>query len=276
MTPGVSVIICCYNSAERLMETIKHIAFQKIPDSILWEVIIVDNASTDNTVRLAAAEWKKYNLLHINFRVITEPKQGLTNARNRGVEESKYEYILFCDDDNWLHCDYVSKAFSIINGNNSIGVLGGRSEAVSDHAFPFWFSTFQASYAVGVQAINSGDVSSRRYVWGAGMVLRKSVYQKLAASGFKHYLSDRSGKQLMSGGDSEICAWYLLVGLKLWYSEDLMLKHFMPPERLAKDYFEKMLAGLRDSALIHNKYFHLIRIFQNEFYSEEAPGIKTS
>lgn len=257
MKKGVSVIICCYNSANRLLETIKHIALQKVPNDVLWEVIIVDNASSDGTALIAQNEWKKYNLSNVKFSVLTEPQPGLTYARNKGVINAIFELILFCDDDNWLHCDYIANGYKILENDITIGVLAGRSEVVSDIPIPFWFSTYQNSYAVGVLSLNSGDVTNRRDVWGAGMMFRKSVYTKLLSSGFKHYLSDRLGTELSSGGDTEICAWYIMVGLKLWYSEELFLQHYMPQNRLTKEYYKKLNIGQGKSSGIIHQYYHL-------------------
>ncbi len=49
---NVSIVICCYNSAHRLPETIRHLLAQEIPEGLLWEVIVVDNACTDNTAQV--------------------------------------------------------------------------------------------------------------------------------------------------------------------------------------------------------------------------------
>src|SRR5262245_41018784 len=105
---GVSVIVCCYNSADRLPETLKHIAMQNVPDSILWEVIIVNNNSTDETEKVAISEWSRYHL-SVPFKVVNESKPGLNFARKKGVENAGFSLLLFCDDDNWLDEDYLAK-----------------------------------------------------------------------------------------------------------------------------------------------------------------------
>jgi len=58
---GISVVICCYNSASRLPATLQHIAEQSLDSEILWEIIIVDNASTDNTAEIASTYWQFLN-----------------------------------------------------------------------------------------------------------------------------------------------------------------------------------------------------------------------
>src|SRR4051812_31837833 len=125
---GVSIIICCFNSAKRLPETIRHVALQENLDNIKWEVIIVDNNSTDKTIAVAKKEWTKY-CLDIPFTVVQENRQGLSFARKKGVEMAKYDLLIFCDDDNWLQEDYMHFAFEIMKANKNIGIAGGRSVA---------------------------------------------------------------------------------------------------------------------------------------------------
>src|SRR5688572_10602380 len=98
---GISVIICCYNSSSRLPETLKHLANQSVPGKINWELIVVNNASTDNTASVAETEWAKYNL-EIPLHVVDQPVPGQSAARDKGYEVASHEYLLYVDDDNWL------------------------------------------------------------------------------------------------------------------------------------------------------------------------------
>ena len=124
MKPGVTILICTYNGASRLPVTLQHIARQNVPPSVPCEVILVDNASHDNSVQLALETWGKYRT-NIELRVITEPKPGLTYAREKGFEQAAYEYVILCDDDNWLGRSYVATAFAIMEQYPTIGLLGG-------------------------------------------------------------------------------------------------------------------------------------------------------
>ena len=98
---GISVIICCYNSSTLLPRTLEHLALQDVPENILWELIIVDNNSNDDTAEVARKEWEKYKI-DIPFKVVYESNPGLSYARQKGVKEASFELLLFCDDDNWL------------------------------------------------------------------------------------------------------------------------------------------------------------------------------
>ena len=92
-----SVIVCCYNSAPRLRETLLHLAQQEVTEGFNWEVVLVDNNSTDGTAEVAQSLWAKYGN-PVPLRIVKEHTPGLSYARKKGVEESKGELLVFCDD----------------------------------------------------------------------------------------------------------------------------------------------------------------------------------
>jgi len=250
---GISIIVCCYNSAERLLETIQHIALQKLAKNISCELILVNNASTDNTAEIAITEWKKYNT-NIDFIFVEEQQAGLIYAREKGIKTAKYEYIVFCDDDNWLQEDYLQTAYSLMESNSHIGALGGQSVDISDVEIPEWFEEFKGGYAVGIQSFENGDISQRGYLWGAGLVSRMDILRKVFDKRFPFLLCGRAGNKLLSGDDSEICKRILLLGYSLYYDNRLFLKHFMPANRLTLAYKERMWLGHNNSSAILEKY----------------------
>jgi len=184
---------------------------------------------------------------------------GLANARIKGVVTATYDYIIFCDDDNWLYNDYVSRSYEIMESNNKIGVLGGRGIAVSDEELPFWFNSFQVAYAVGPQTLHSGYIKADSAVWGAGMVIRKYVYKKIIDAGFELLNSDRKGNLLSSGGDTEINRLYQLAGFKIYYDERLVFKHFIEKKRLTRNYYARLLAGFNEGGKKIALYNSIIR-----------------
>ena len=185
---GVSVIICCYNSSERLPETLKHLAMQVVPHDISWEIIVVNNVSTDNTSEIAETEWRKYDHPFVKFRIIDEKKPGLSFARKKGAEEASYTYLIFCDDDNWLDPSYINNAFTILGNDSEIGALGGKSTATTDdNGFPEWFKSKQNGFAVGAQSLIQGDVSQTCSLWGAGLVTKKELFINCFSSNIHPY-----------------------------------------------------------------------------------------
>lgn len=255
---GVSLIICCYNSALLLPVTIQHIAQQKIAKEINWELIVVDNNSADGTIEIAELEWKKYLVENNDFLVLSESRQGLTYARKKGVDAAKFSLIIFCDDDNWLDKNYVSNAYTIMQQNKTIAALGGKGIAVAENALPDWWTDYHLAYAVGEQASATEDISYRKYVWGAGMVVRTSLLKIVFDNQYPFLLTDRKGGTLNSGGDAEICARLLLMNYKLWYDEKLSYKHFITAQRLTNEYKEKMMAGHKEAYNSLHPYYKVI------------------
>lgn len=249
---NVSIIICCYNSENVIREALKHLALQD-SEGLKYEVILVDNNCTDDTVAIAQNVWNECGS-PFPIRIVNESQSGLSYARRAGVLAAQGEVIVFCDDDNHLHPKYVATSHNLLIENKEIGVAGGRGYAVADGELPYWFTTYQGSFAVGVQALYSCDITRRKYVWGAGMAFRRLDYVSLIKSGFKNIGSDRKGNTLHSGGDSEICRWFVLVGKRLYYSEDLVFGHYMPDQRLTKDYLERLQQGLSLSPQFLKKY----------------------
>ena len=255
LAAGCSVIICCHNSSSRLPKTLFHVATQKIQHNQPWEVLLIDNASTDLTALVAEQAWQRLGS-PAPLRIILEKKHGLSNARRAGVLEAKYDVIVFCDDDNRLSAGYLDCAIRIMNAHPEVGVAGGRHSVIceNDIDVPDWFYSYANSFAVGVQALRSGDITFRGYVWGAGMVLRASFLRKMYERDLQPLLTGRLREQISSGDDSEICKWYILGGYSLWYDEDLRLSHYMPISRLTPDYLLRLHEGFRASSRVLKAY----------------------
>jgi glycosyltransferase involved in cell wall biosynthesis len=250
---GISVIVCCYNSALRLPETLKHLALQQLIDEIQWEVIIVNNASIDNTEEVCFNEWGKYQS-SAGFAVIYEPEPGIIFARGKGLSIANYEYIVFCDDDNWLQADYLQTAYNLMEVLADAGALGGQGEVVTDQILPDWWEKEKNSYAVGSQAEKQGDVTKRGYLWGTGLISRKSILDQVFNPYHPFLLTGRKGNLITSGDDAEICSRIILLGWRLYYQEKLHYKHYISKKRLTNEYRNKLLSGFESTYEIQEKY----------------------
>lgn len=234
---GVSVIICCYNSAKKIALTLEHLAKQKVLPYIAFEIILVDNNCSDTTIKIAEETW---TLLGRPFSLITitEVKPGLSFARKSGIQKSKYEYVILCDDDNWLCENYLQNVYSLFESMPDVSVIGGVGIPVADIPFPEWFIQMKGfGYAVGSEGRITGLVDA---VYGAGMCLRKSTVQALLANDFCFTLTDRKGISLSSGGDVEICVLLKNAGHKIYLDTSLTFKHFLNKERLTWSYYLKL------------------------------------
>jgi glycosyltransferase involved in cell wall biosynthesis len=248
---GVSIIICCYNSELLIEQTLRHIASQNLGINLPCEVILVDNASTDRTQETAWSVWSKMPANKINLIVTQEPTPGLTYARQKGINEANYEYLIFCDDDNWLDENYVQNTFNLFKLNANVAVLGGFGVAQFEDPVskPAWFDSFYHGYAVGPQADEESTVNG---VYGAGMAVRKSVLMTVMSHPM--FLHDRKQNQLTSGGDGEICYRILFAGYQVLYSPQLTFKHFLTTRRLTWDYLKRLYIGLSKGAVVISLY----------------------
>ena len=239
---GISIILCCHNSATRLPATLKHLAAQQLADDTSCELILVNNVSSDDTVTVAQKKWAQYPSSIINFKIVNEDTPGLSFAREKGIQSATHEIIVFCDDDNWLSPDYVMTAYKFMQDHPKVAALGGQSQANANVPLPTWFDNVKNHYAVGKQAPASGDVTQRTFLWGSGIVIRKSLYLK-AFHNFPSLLTGRKGNELSSGEDSEMCLRFILMGYHLYYLEQLQFTHFMETSRLSEAYYQRMSDG---------------------------------
>tara|TARA_B110001469_G_scaffold117373_1_gene123294 strand:- start:12350 stop:13402 length:1053 start_codon:yes stop_codon:yes gene_type:complete len=249
----ISVVICCYNSEPRIGRTLESLLAQQFKNAVGWEVVLVDNNCADQTIEVAQAVWES---AAVPLRIVQECIPGLSAARDRGVAESAGEYILFCDDDNWLASDYLQRAFAFMEASSAYAAIGGWGDVVSDPdvSIPDWFKRFETKYACG-KTNAEGDVDT---LVGAGMFIRKQALLDLQRSSFKSLLSDRKGEALSSGGDLELCLALRLSGLKLYFSEALYFKHYMPEGRLTEDYLIRMCHGHALSRPVIGEYCRLL------------------
>jgi len=227
---GVSVIICCYNSEARIQETLHFLFSQKVPQGFNYEIVVVNNASTDNTKEKVFEALRKSNA-QISVSVVDETSPGLASARRKGLESARYEVIVFCDDDNHLDERYVTTAYSIMQRHPAIGIAGGWIRPKLPFYPGKWIEGNYAALAIGKQGETSLYVD---WVFGAGMVIRKAVFETFARRGIRLMLSGRLGSKQTSGDDAEMCQLAQFVGYKIYYSPDLILDHQISANRLTR------------------------------------------
>lgn len=278
MVLGVSVIICTYNGAERIPETLRHLALQQVPVYIPWEIIIVNNASKDATMVIAKKEWQKYQMLDVEVKFVEQPFAGLSHAREKGILTANYEYLLFCDDDNWLFPEYVSTAFNIINSDPKIGVLGGCGIFEPEQPDNKEIEKFKEYYVNGSQQWTS----TQHWVYGAGSLYKKSILIELLGKGWQQITTGRIGSKLISGEDVEICFMIYLSGYKIISDDRLIFKHFVPLKRQSIAFIISMVFWLNYSntllicyyALIHNDKRPIKKILDDRFWDISKTLIK--
>ncbi|MBN1224491.1 MAG: glycosyltransferase family 2 protein [Candidatus Aminicenantes bacterium] len=227
LKPGVSVIVCCYNSSDVITPTVKALSEQIIPEDTGYEVILVDNNCTDNTVALAERAWQNscYPL-----RVIREKKPGQMHARITGLKNTRYEITLFVDDDNVLNRDWMKKLSRLYKENSRIGAVGGYNRASFLGEKPEWFDRVKGVYACGPRDAHPG--MNPKKMFGAGLSFRTHALKATLFSDLPLFLEGRTKDALTRGDDTEIALRFRLMGWDFYYDDSLVLKHNLSGHRL--------------------------------------------
>ncbi|NLR92505.1 glycosyltransferase [Flammeovirga agarivorans] len=239
MYKNISLIICCFNSEKTIEVCLEAIKRQKNLQNIKFEVLLIDNNSTDRTVEKAQKLWGDFSM---PLKIVKENKQGLLYAKLKGCKKASYDLLGYIDDDNILHDDWVQKSISFMNLNHDCGVSGGENFPFYKITPPNWFSKYEKHYAVGKQGSQlSEDVTETRgFVWGAGMVIKKDIINKGLERGFSFVNVGRTSTSLSSGEDVEFCWLVRKLGKKVFYNGDQKLKHMISPNRMTWDYLSNL------------------------------------
>jgi len=239
LKPGVSVVICCYNSAGVIIPAINSLSAQYVPPGAGYEVILVDNNCTDETVRMAENSWKNPTA---PLRIVKESRPGLIYARMAGVLQVRYQILLFVDDDNILEPAWVERLIEIYANRPEVGGVGGFNEPLfegernGEWVRPEWFENFSGMYACTPPYENPEVSAFKQTLFGAGLSLRTHVARSVFDSPLPLFLVGRTKGTLNRGDDSEICLRVGLLGWKLWYEPTLKLKHYILKERVNWEY----------------------------------------
>jgi glycosyltransferase involved in cell wall biosynthesis len=239
---AIDVVICTYNRAADLDRTLACLAAQQRTDGLRWTVLVVDNASTDDTSSVIDA-WKKQDRLP-HFRSVLERTQGLSHARARGFRETTADWTAFVDDDNLLADDWLEAVGKAIEKRPDAGGFGGR--VILDWVTPPPSYLRSIGWCFAEQDHGDATVEIDNLV-GAGMVLSRKA---LLDAGWpdRVILQDRVGTKLISGGDVEMVQRVKLAGHRLWYVPGCVLRHRIAPARMTRKHVLTLAHGLGSGA----------------------------
>lgn len=233
MLDSISVIVCTYNRQDCIRACI-----ESVVDSILhsqephkYELIVVNNNSTDNTGQILES-MSVPNC--VEFSIVGEYKQGLSFARNKGIEVSKYDYVTFIDDDAFVRIDWCKNLSSYIK-DNSPSAFGGKIIPIFESEPPKWFrSEYHSNYSILDCELNSGPFPPLMGPVGANM----GFYKKAFTDQF--FITDlgRKGESLLSGEESEFFA-RIRNRSMIHYIDSVVVKHLIPDSRLTKNWLYK-------------------------------------
>lgn len=235
----LSVIVCTYNREKYIGECLRHLADQSM-DFGSFEVIVVNNKSTDNTEEIILKSMEDFP--QVNFRYFVEEQQGHTFARNRGIRESCGGILSFIDDDAFVCQDYCMEIESFFEQSGHAAAIGGKIIPEYETGEPKWMSGYLLPL---VAALDRGDeineFAGSKFPIGANMAFRKSVFDKYGL--FDPELG-RRGKGLEGGDEKEVFLRLKKGKEKIFYVPKVAVRHIIPPRRVQMDYIKGLANGV--------------------------------
>ena len=251
-----SVIIATYNRAEELVKTLE--SLKGLESAEPWEVIIVDNNSSDNTRDVVL---ERVDSFPVPLRYVMEKEQGRSAALNAGIRLAKGEILAITDDDVRVNPDWSRNSAEALD-RLGCDYLGGKALPIWGGELPDWLPNRGGKHwgviallDYGEQPIEFGD----KVPLGVNMVFRRECFDR--AGLWDNTIGRKAGTLL----GQEVREWAQrgrAAGLRGYYSPDLIVHHVIPGDRLTKKYFRSWF------------YWHGVSraiLYQNQGLDMESP-----
>jgi glycosyltransferase involved in cell wall biosynthesis len=236
-----TVAIPTYNGEQRLPDVLELLRSQVISTAIAWEVIVVDNNSSDNTAQVVQAFQPNFP---VPLRYCFEAQQGLAHARHCAIEAAQSDLVGFLDDDNLPEANWVEAAFQFAQAHPRAAAIGSRINADLAVAPPDHFEHISAFLALTQRGSKPLLYSPQRRLLppGAGLVVRKSVWLRVVP---KHLvLCGRVNGNMLAGEDLEALSYIQQSGWDVWYNPEMVIRHKIPATRLTEAYLIPFFRGI--------------------------------
>lgn len=265
----ITLIVCTYNRCESLKTMLESVARSVVPKGVEWEVLVVDNNSTDRT-RDVVEELSRSEGNH--FRYYFEPQQGKCIALNSGIREAHGTILAFSDDDVTVEPDWLHNLTSNLNTSEWAGAAG-RVLRTWTCPQPRWLSLEPRYEKIGWALVSfdldleAGELPSAYPPVGANMAFRSEVFSK--HGGFRTDLGPKGNEtgestQRKAGvrgnaeqhvprryDDTEFGRRLVENGERMRYEPSAIVYHPVQEERLTRHYFLSWWFGRgRDTNLI--------------------------
>jgi GT2 family glycosyltransferase len=227
----VSVVIPTYNRRASLLRLLSSLDRQTL-DKERFEVVVVDNNSTDGTADAVARDVRG---LGLRLRCVSEPEQGAVHARNRGIRETSSPLVAFTDDDieveaNWL--EEILRGFE----RYSASAVGGRTQAVWDAPLPdWWLPEYERPFARnwGAEACR---VTTFPFFYSLNLAVRRPLFSEVGL--FDPQLGPKGHRHVV-GEDADLCRRIHENGGSLYYLPAALVYHHVEAERLTRRFFRR-------------------------------------
>ncbi|MBD2313616.1 glycosyltransferase family 2 protein [Desertifilum sp. FACHB-1129] len=229
-TPQISAIICTHNRDSYLGAAIDSLLAQEFPH---FEVIVVDNASSDRTAEVIAERAS-----HPRLKSVYEPVTGLSIARNTGANHAQGEILAYLDDDAIATPQWLSILYAAYQAEEKLAIAGGKVTLIWPEGItaPPWLSGSLAgnlgAYDLGDRpvSIENPGLTPR----GLNYSIRRSFLEQIG--GFDPNLG-RVGKKLLSNEELMMTELALKLGWQVLYLPEALVAHNVAPERVNRQWF---------------------------------------
>ncbi|WP_137166287.1 glycosyltransferase [Salinimonas lutimaris] len=206
----ISVVICTYNRADALKQCLA--SFEQIDYANPWELVVVDNNSSDHTATVIEQARVQYNL---PIKMVFEQQQGLGYARNAGLKATQYPIVAYTDDDCYPQADYLSQIEHNF-AKHDIGFVGGRVllHDPTDLELTVQFST-ETVFFSPTSYMRAGVIH------GANFAFKRELL--IAADGFDPNLG--AGSPFKAGEDTDLLTECQRLGAQGKYAPEIVVSH---------------------------------------------------
>ncbi len=237
-----TVVVATYNGADRIGKVLDCLRHQIGTGDISWEIIVVDNNSTDATavvVQRYQNSWPR----NIPLRYVFESQQGAGYARQRGTRVASSPLIGYLDDDNLPWLNWVRSAYRFGQCHPNIGVYGSRIRGKFSTSPPPHFERIAAFLALTDRGPKPIPYRPEAKILppGAGLVVRRQAWLDNVPE--ERTLAEPFGDR-EAGEDLEVVLRIQRAGWPVWYNAHMWMYHDIPAQRLTREYLLKLFKGI--------------------------------
>lgn len=212
-TIDLSVIVCTRNRACDLAFMLKALAKAAIPPKTAVEMIVVDNASVDDTKKVVHHAKSAFRCAVI---YVYEATKGLSSARNAGIANARGKYIAWTDDDCVVSSDWLEAIVNTFNKNPDISMLGGRVLLYDPTDYPVSIKT-----SVVPERLSRTITFPGALLYGCNMAFRRSLVDQIGNFDVRF----GAGSSLRAAEDAELVYRAFTAGFDVCYAPDVVVYH---------------------------------------------------
>nr|WP_262909396.1 glycosyltransferase family 2 protein [Chryseobacterium gwangjuense] len=253
----LSIIIVSYNVTRLLKNCL--LSIQKYIEDVNYEVIVIDNASTDTSWGDLIPEFPKVHFISSSVN------EGFAKANNKAVQAAIGEYLLILNPDTEIEGNYMQEILDFVDSKENFGCLGVRMHDAkgnflpeSKRSVPDMFNSFEKlftnfknkdSKSYYRNDISEFDISEIEVVTGAFCLIKKKVYEKIGRFDETYF---------MYGEDIDLCYTLLNNGYKNYYYGKVSILH------------HKGESTIKDEVYLE-RFYGAMQIFISKYYKESKP-----